>query len=143
VGPIRIPVTLSPHIVKGEPRGYYALFQRIFPRGAPILVKQQFLGFTQSLLVTACHPPQCETLLHMAIVCPVLGGNGVSWLHSASVFPMGGGFKAYLSRSILPAKLESKKVVTTGLFCRSGDIFFVQLPILTGDVLLRKKEIGT
>jgi len=140
--PIRIPVSLCPHVVKGKPRGYYVLCQRIFPRGAPILVKQQFVGFCGALVITANHPPQSDSVLKMAIYCPMLGGEGVTWLGGAPIYPMPMGFRAYVSRDILgPTTAEARKVETTGIFMRNGDVFYVKIPLLSGDVMLGRKGI--
>jgi hypothetical protein len=139
---IRIPVTLSPHIVKGSPRGYYVLAQRLFPNGAPILAKAQWIGFNGALVITVEHPHEWDSLLKMAVKCPDFIEGRVSWLAPAKVWPMSKGFRTYIPGTILkPKPAEASKVESMGTFQQVGSIFYLSIPAIDGEVLLGRKEI--
>lgn len=135
---IRVPVSLSPHIIGGKPRGFYLLVQRLFPNGAPILRKQQWLGFNgRCLQVTVDYSPDCDSLLKMAIRYPA-----VTWLAPAKLWPMAMGFKSYIPGTILkPESAEVGKVETMGVFKQESDLFFLEIPLLDGEILLGRKEL--
>lgn len=134
--PIRVPVTLSPHVVKGVPRGYYVLAQRLFPKGAPIIAKQQWIGFDgENLIVTAQHKPQCKSLLEMAV-----HHAGRTWLAPAKIWPMPQGFRSYIPASILKAK-AGPRIVTYGIFNVTDRVAWLDIPKLNGEVLLGRKEL--
>ncbi len=61
--PIKIPVTLSPHYGDKGPKGFYILAQRLWPEGAPILNKVQWVGYFGTLIVTVQHPGEWNSLL--------------------------------------------------------------------------------
>ena len=137
MGPIRIPVTLSPHICGGSPRGYCVLAQRLFPNGAPILAKAQWMGFQDGLIITVDHPAECDTLLKMAIRFP-----SVTWLAPAKLWPMSKGFKSYIPGTILkPESAEASKIEVTGVFQQKEGLFYLSIPALDGEVLLGRKAL--
>jgi hypothetical protein len=138
---IRIPVTLTPHYQSGKPSGYYLLAQRLFPRGAPILVKQQFAGFSDGLVVTVNHPPQLDTPLKMAVVCPVIGGQGVTWLSKVSIYPMSMGFRMYIPGNILKPPTGALNFETTGIFHGAGELYWLHVPAVSSDILLGRKAL--
>jgi len=146
---IRIPVTLSPHIVKGKPRGYYLLAQRLFPNGAPILRKDQFVGFSGGFMViTVARQNTWNTLMHMAIYASDVYGEIFAWLDSCKLYPMNKGFRAYIPGTILrPPSAGSKKVETFGLFQKTAfggdvaDMWYVKVPDVSAEVLLGSKRL--
>jgi hypothetical protein len=139
---IRINVTLSPHVQKGKPSGYYVLAERLFPRGAPILAKKQFVGFSDGLIVTVSHPVVARSVLSMAVHVPRLAGNPVTWLSEAHLYPMSLGFRAYVPRKVLKAQsAEVPRFITTGVFRGEGNLFWLWIPAVSGDVLLGRKEL--
>ena len=140
--PIPVPISLSPHIVDGKPRGYYIIAQRLFPKERPILFRQQFVGFTQNLVFTIAHPGKWDTLLKMAIYVPHLEPASVSWLSATKMYPAGTGVRIYLPGTILkPTTAGVKKVETMGSLCRVGDIYYLDIPKLNADILLGRKEL--
>jgi hypothetical protein len=139
---IRIPITLSPHSTNnGKPGGYYVLAQRLFPNGAPVLAKQQWVGFSDGLVITVQHPGDWNSLLKMAINRPMLNGHSVTWLSPVHLYPMTQGFRVYIPKAILEPPAEAQKKKTTGLFCRSGNLYWLKIPAVSGDVLLERKEL--
>lgn len=141
-------------MVDGKPRGYYLLAQRLFQRGAPILRKQQWIGFADRLVVTVDYPVEYDSLLKMVVGCttvgtgPVIGGDRrtVTWLASAKLWPMAKGFKTYIPSSILtptssPCGGVYKAIHTHGLFSTTEMLSWLEIPILDGEVLLRRKEL--
>ena len=138
---IRIPVTLTPHYQKGKPSGYYLLAQRLFPRGAPILVKQQFAGFSDGLIVTVNHPAHLDTVLKMAVTYPCLT-NSVTWLSKTAIIPMSMGFRMYIPGTILiPPQGERRNFETTGVFRRLGEMYWLHVPAVSGDILFGRKRL--
>jgi len=141
MNPIKVPVTFSPHIVGGKPRGYYALAQWLFPNGAPILQRRQFAGYNGQLLITVEKPMECKTLLHMALKVSTLQNTPIMWLGACKVYHMSRGFRAYIPGSILcPPSAESEKIETHGFFRRHGDLFYMEFPKVSAEVLLGKER---
>jgi hypothetical protein len=140
--PIRIPVTLSPHFQGGKPSGYYVLAQRLFPRGAPPLMRYQWIGFSKNcLIVTVGRPVDDSSLVSMAVKHAVIDGNPTSWLATAKLWTMAMGFKTYIPGTILKPKLDAPKIETTGIFKQFGEIFYLTIPKIDGEVLLGRKEL--
>lgn len=147
MNPISVPVTFSPHIVNGKPRGYYLLVQSLFPNGAPILRRDQFVGFMGGhLIVTVSRHHTWNTLFRMAIH-PQWDEHSVTWLDSCKLYRMSKGFRMYIPGTVLcPTSAESKKVETMGIFKKwtyGGGIepmFFVELPVVSAEVLLGKER---
>ena len=136
--PIRIPVTLSPHVVNETPRGYYVLAQRLFPNGAPILTKQQWIGYANGcLIITVNVPHEWNSLLKMAINCPTIGTLPVTWLAPAKLWPMPKGFRSYIPGFILkPNSSKANKIEMTGIFKQYLNLFWLELPKVSGEILL-------
>jgi hypothetical protein len=140
---IRINVTLSPHVQKGKPTGYYVIAERLFPRGTPILVKQQFVGYSNGLVISVAHPPQVESVLGMGVICNLLSGRPVTWLSTAPLYTLPGGFRSYVNGRVLkPHSAEARKFTTTGIFRGYGELYWLEIPAVSGDVLLGRKELG-
>lgn len=144
--PIPVPITLSPHIVDGKPRGFYVIVQSLFPKEQPIIFREQFVGFTQNLVFTVAHPGEQDTLLKMALYSPTIGDKPVTWLSTTKQYPAGKGLRIYLGGSILkPASADYKKYQTMGVVHKSGTqrggIVYVDVPKLDGDILLGRKEL--
>ena len=142
---IRINVTLYPHVQRGKASGYYVLAERLFPRGAPILVKQQFVGYGGSggLILTVAHPPQSDTVIKMAVVHPLIGGEPVTWLSTAPLYQLGSGFRMYIAGKVMrPRSAEVGKFLTTGMFRGAGELYWLEIPAVTGDVILGRKEMS-
>jgi hypothetical protein len=139
---VRINVTMSPHVQKGRPSGYYVLAERLFPRGAPILVKQQYVGYSEGLVITVAHPAGVKSVLSMAVNVPRLGDKPVTWLAEAHLYPMRLGFRAYVAGRVLKARsTETPRYMTTGLFRGEGELYWLWIPAVSGDVLLGRKEL--
>ncbi len=142
---IRINVTLYPHVQKGKASGYYVLAERLFPRGAPILVKQQFVGYggAGGLILTVAHPPQSDSVIKMAVVHSVVNGKPVTWLSTAPLYQLGSGFRMYINGRVMqPRSAEVGKFQTTGLFRGAGELYWLEIPAVTGDVILGRKEMS-
>lgn len=144
--PIRIPVTLSPHIVKSVPRGYYVLAQRLFPNGAPILNKSQFVGYNGQLIISVDRENRWDSLLKMAIYANMVGGEPTTWLDTSNLWPMSMGFRTYIPGTVLKPTETSKKVEMTGVFrCHdyyggAASLYYLQLPI-GPNILLRRETL--
>lgn len=105
------------------------------------MVKQQFVGFTDCMIVTAAHPPSAGTPLAMAVTYPVLD-KPVTWLAVTALYPMNLGFRMYIPGTILiPDSAEAPKIMTTGIVHKFGEVFYVEIPRVTGDILLRRKRL--
>lgn len=148
MNPIRIPVTMSPHIVDGNPRGYYLLAQRLFPNGAPILRKDQFVGFNGSLIVTVARHNTWDTLMDMNVYARDIGKNTAAWFGKTKLYPMNKGFRMYIPGTILkPPSAEAVCKQTTGIFSQFrfyggvDDLYYLEIPSIGGDVLLGRKEL--
>jgi len=146
INPIRIPVTLSPHIVKGKPRGYYVLAQRLFTNGSPHLVRRQFVGFTDCLIITTAHEYKWDSLLKMAIHVPFIDDKPVTWLSAVPIYPIPMGFRAYIPGTVIkPTSAGQEKTETIGIFQRfqAGkiDLFYLEVPKLSAGVLLGEDDL--
>jgi len=149
--PIRIPVSLSPHIVNGKPRGYYVLAERLFAKNKnPHLVRNQFVGVAKSLVISVSHNSTWDTLLEMSISIPHLPSapqraNRVYWLDKAKLYPINMGFRAYVPGSVLKPEPDAEKIETMGEFKRfqmgTTDLFYLEIPIITLDILLGKEKL--
>jgi len=144
--PIPVPISICPHIVDGNPRGYYIIAQRLFQE-QPILFRQQFVGFTKNLVFTLAHPGKWDTLLKMAIYVPNITNINdyvlpVSWLAPVKMYPTGTGVRFYLPGTILkPTSAECVKIDTVGSLHKANEIYYLNVPKLNADVLLGRKEL--
>ena len=139
---ISVNVTISPHSVEGKPRGYYVIVRDLFPNGSPILVRQQWIGFSEGLVITVEHNHQWDSLLKMAINCPALGERAVTWLAPAKMWATSKGFRTYVPGTILKPKSDSKCHYSIGYFKSArGDLYYIYLPEITGEILLGRKEL--
>jgi hypothetical protein len=138
---IRIPTTLSPHIVNGVARGYYVLAQKIFPDGAPVLRRAQFIGFCGNLILTFASPNEWDTLMKMGVQCQQLLDQPVSWLAASKLWPMAKGFRSYIPGSILKPR-SNLKITCTGIVKKHlhgagvAPIFYLEIPSISADVLM-------
>ena len=146
--PVRVPVTLSPHIVNDKPRGYYLLAQRIFPQGAPILRRQQFVGFNGRLIVTVSRHRTWDNFLKMGIHARELDGQAITWLDQCKLYPMAMGFRMYIPGTILkPASAGSEKVESIGILREqkwggnTASTFYLEIQKIDADILLSRKEL--
>lgn len=137
---IKIPVTLSPHYGDKGPKGFYILAQRLWPGGAPILNKMQWVGYFGTLIVTVQHPGEWNSLLKMSIYAGELDGRNVHWLDKGSLYPMSMGFRMYVPGRILKPKSKDR-IETIGIFRKCRDIYYLEVPKLSGDVLLKRKKL--
>lgn len=142
--PVKIPISICPHFTKGKPRGHYILAKRLFQTGQPILVKQQFIGYNGFLFVTVVHPYEWDTTFKIVMCCPLLNDVGVKWLGTTHLTPLAGGFKAYLPEHILKAK-KPGRIEGIGVFreyeAPGFNIYYLEIPKLTAEVLLGRKEL--
>jgi hypothetical protein len=144
---LRISVAMSPHIQQGKPTGYYMIAERLFAKKIK-LVKRQFLGFSDGLLITVggIEHREWDSVLKMAINLPTLAGKPVNWLTPVPIYNSPGGFRSYIPGKILkPTSPEEKVSHLWGEFCECpvGDtkLYFVRVPLLDGDVLLGRRKI--
>ena len=138
--PIKIPVTLSPHYGDKGPKGFYILAQRLWPGGAPILNKQQWVGFFGSLIVTVQHPGKWDTLLKMGIYAGNLEDRNVQWLDKGSLYPMSMGFRMYIPGRLLKPKSRDR-IETIGIFRKCREIYYLEVPKLSAEVLLGRQVL--
>lgn len=143
---IQIPVTLSPHIVDNKPRGYYILGQRLFPRGAPELRKDQFVGFNGSLIISIARHNTWNSILAMGLYASRLHNRNITWLGEAMVYPMSKGFRIYVPGTTLKPSSAGKKIETIGVFrmhefCGVEPLFYLEIPKINADILLGKEQL--
>ena len=142
--PVKIPISICPHFSQGKPRGHYVLAKRLFMKQQPILVKQQFIGFNGFLFITVVCPSKWNTIFKMACAVLEMDQQPVKWLGSVHLYPLKGGFKAYLPESILQAR-EPGRIEDVGVFRKyeapGFEIFYLEIPKLTAEVLLGRKEL--
>ena len=142
--PIHIPVSICPHFSQGKPRGYYILAKRLFREEAPILVKQQYIGYNGFLFVTVVHPAQWNTTFKMATHIKELDGQQIIWLGGTHLTTMTGGFKVYLREDIMKAS-KPGKIEGTGIFRKhvspGFECFYLELPKITGKILLGQEKL--
>lgn len=142
--PINIPISLCPHFSGGKPRGFYVLAKRLFKEGAPILVKQQFIGYNGFLFVTVVHPAQWNTVFKIANHIKELDGRKVIWLGGAHLTSLSGGFKVYLREDIMKA-CEPGRIEGTGVFRKHKSLgfecYYLELPKITGKILLGQEKL--
>jgi hypothetical protein len=153
MNPIRIPITLSQHIVGGKPRGFYLLAQRLFPNGAPILRKDQFVGFNGSLIVTVARHNAWDSLLKLGVYADIVEINKhVIWFERAALYPMSKGFRMYIPGTVLTPTMfqqpvHESKIETTGIFHKHDfcggvePLFYLEIPLISADVLLGRKQL--
>lgn len=141
---IKIPVSICPHFSGGKPRGHYILAKRLFTKSQPILNKQQFVGFNGFLFLTVVHPNQWDTTFKMGFRVLKMDQQSIIWLGTTHLYPLKGGFKAYLPESILQAK-EPGRIEDVGVFRKfeapGFEIFYLEIPKLNAEVLLGRKEL--
>jgi len=142
--PIHIPVSICSHFSGGKPRGHYILAKRLFAEGAPILVKQQWVGYNGFLFVTVVHPPLWNTAFKMATHIKELDGQKIIWLGGVHLTTMSGGFKVYLPEHILKAK-KPGRIEGTGIFRKhvspGFECYYLEIPKLSADVLFGRKGL--
>ena len=147
---IKIPITLSPHVVGDKPRCYYLLAQRLFPNGSPILRADQFIGFSDgSLILSVDRHNTWNTLFEMMLHTMDIKEPRFIWLAKAKLFGMAKGFRAYIPGTILkPTSAESGKINATGIFTNItfgegiSPLFYLKIPIITADILLGRCPIS-
>ncbi len=141
---IKIPISICPHFVKGKPKGHYVLAKRLFQKDAPILLKRQFVGFNGFLFVTIVRPTNWDTAFKIMRYCSTVDDVEVRWLGQASIFPMVGGFKIYLPEHIMMAD-KLGRIEGVGVFRKyenlGCEIYYLEIPKLTAEVLLGRKEL--
>lgn len=141
---IKIPISICPHFSQGKPRGHYVLAKKLFKGHQPILARQQFVGYNGFLFVTVEHPNKCDTVFKIANYAQEMDGRQIIWLGSVHQYLMQGGFKVYLPEHILKAK-EPGRVEGIGVFRKHEapgfSIYYLELPKLTGKVLLGKEDL--
>lgn len=141
---IKIPISICPHFSQGKARGHYILAKRLFKEDQPILVRQQYVGFNGFLFITVVHPAQWNTSFKIASHISVMDNRSIIWLGAAPLYSLPGGFKVYLAEHILKAK-KPGRVEGIGIFRKYSapgfDCFYLEIPLLSAEVLLGKKEL--
>ena len=145
---VRISVALSPHVQQGKPTGYALIAERLFTKKIK-LVKRQFLGFSDGLIITVggIEHFEWDSVLKMAIMLPILAGRPANWLAPAPIYASPGGFRSYIPGHILkPSSAEETASHLWGEFCDCpvGDtkLYYLRVPLLDGDVLLGRKKLN-
>jgi hypothetical protein len=142
---VKITTSICPHFVKDEGRGHYIICRKLFRNGAPILAKQQFVGFNGFLFVTVGHPGEWNSVFKMSQYVTQLDGRPVTWLGSANLYTYSQGFRAYIPEYILKAK-EPGRIESVGIFRKHTapkfEIYYLELPKITAEVLLGRKELN-
>jgi len=143
---IRIPITLSPHIVNNKPRGYYLLAERLFLEDMPILTRKQFIGFDTSLLVTFAWPCGWDSLFKMNHYAGQCGERVIKWISECRLYPFSMGFRTYIPSNILSPSAGTKKIETTGIIeqlvtGKEGGVYFVRIPLLSVEIMLGKRKL--
>lgn len=142
--PIKIPISICPHFSQGKPRGHYILAKRLFREEAPILAKQQFVGFNGFLFITVVHPALWNTTFKIMNHIKELDGQKIIWLGGVHLTTMAGGFKVYLREDILKAN-KPGRIECTGIFRKHEspgfECYYLEIPKLTPDILLGRKEL--
>ena len=141
---VTIPISICPHFSQGKPRGHYVLAKRLFLNEQPILTRQQYVGYNGFLFVTVVHPNKWNTVFKMAMNCSQIDGRSITWLGTVPIYPLRGGFKAYLPETILkaekPGRIEGvgifRKYQAPGFSC-----YYLEIPKLSAEVLLGRKEL--
>ena len=141
---IHIPVSICPHFSQGKPRGFYILAKKLFREGAPILVKQQYVGFNGFLFITVVHPALWNTTFKIVTHIKELDGRNVIWLGGVHLTTMAGGFKVYLREDILKAN-KPGLIECTGIFRKHKspgyECYYLEIPKISADVLLGRKKL--
>ena len=141
---IKIPISICPHFSGGKPRGHYILAKRLFTKSQPILAKQQYVGFNGYISITVVHPAKWDTTFKIANSVIKLDDRQTLWLGTTHLTPLAGGFRAYLPEGILKAK-EPGRIEGIGVFRKyeapGFEIFYLEIPKLTAEVLLGRKEL--
>ncbi len=134
--PVKITATLSPHMVKGKPRGFSLLAQRLFVNGAPILTKQQYIGHNGNLIVTVGYNGEWDTILKIATQMNVLDGKVITWFDYGKLYPMSMGFRMYIPGRVL-RPTSAERVVTPAIFRKCAGVFYLELQNVTTETLYR------
>lgn len=141
---VKIPVSICPHFTQGKARGHYILAKRLFTKSQPILAKQQYVGFNGFLFVTVVHPNQWDTTFKIANQIEQMDDRKIIWLGSAHLYPLGGGFKVYLSADIMKA-IKPGRIEGVGMFRKyeapGFSVYYLEIAKLTAEVLLGRKEL--
>jgi len=142
---VTIPISLCPHFSQNKPRGFYILAKRLFiGPDQPILARRQYVGFNGFLFVTVVHPNQWDTTFKIASQITQMDNRKIIWLGTAPLYGLKGGFKVYLPETILKAK-EPGRIEGVGIFRKyqapGFQCYYLELPKLTGAVLLGRKEL--
>jgi len=141
---IKIPASICPHFTKGKGRGHYIVGKRLFAKGAPILNKQQFVGFNGFLFVTVDHPGEYDTVFKMSQYVTHLNGRAVTWLGSAHLYPYQKGFRLYVPEHVLKAE-KPNTIEGIGVFRKHKapgfEIYYLEILKFTAEVLLGRKEL--
>lgn len=144
MNPIRIPITISPHIIGDKPRGFYILAHSLWGKDKPIIFRQQFVGFQGSLILTMAHPSEWTSLVKATIYASVMNGKPISWFSSVQQYPQGTGVRFYLPSGILPPT-SAGKIETIGIIGKasygSGSVVYISIPRIDGDIILGRKEL--
>jgi len=141
--PVTIPISLCPHFSQGKPRGYYVLAKRLFLHDQPILARRQYIGFNGFLFITV-HPSGWDTMFKMICMINEMDGRSITWLGTAPIYGLKGGFKTYLSEHILKAE-EPGRIEGIGVFRKyeapGFSCYYLEIPKLTAKILLGKEKL--
>ena len=144
MNPVKIPISICPHFSQGKARGHYILAKRLFLEDQPILARRQYVGYNGFLFVTVVHPNKWDTVFKMANMAQEMDGRSIIWLGSVPIYSLRGGFKAYLPEHILKAK-KPGRIEGVGIFRKyqapGFEVYYLEIPKLTGKVLLGREEL--
>ena len=144
--PVTIPITISPHTHKGKPVGYYIIATRLFPKGNPPILRRQFVGVGQNMVITVGRDNRLNSVLKLQTFIPKIGEMPVTWLSGVKLYPINMGFRVYIpGRVWKPKSAEDKRIQTIGEFKRyemgAIDLFYLSVPKITNDILLEKGDL--
>ena len=144
---IRVPITISPHVIAGKPSGYYILVHSLWKDAKPKIFRDQFAGLHDNcLILTMAHPSEWDSLLKAIIHTHKAVGKPSCWFAAVKQTRMGTGLRFYLPGTILKPKLaESKAIKARGTVRKaiygSGDLVYVSVPKIDGDILLGRGDL--
>ena len=98
------------------------------------------MGFNGFLFVTVVHPYQLDTTFKIANKFREMDGRQIVWLGTSRLYSLPGGFKTYLAEDILQAK-EPGRIEGVGIFRKFQNIYYLEVPKLSAEVLLGRKEL--
>lgn len=146
MNPVKVPISICPHHSGAKPHGHYIIVNGLFPKGTPILKRQQFVGFNGFLFITIAitHTTVIDTNFKVITHLGTLDAKKIDWLGSAKLYTTPKGLRIYLPEDILKAG-DYEKIKDIGIFRKAQGpkfgVYYLEVPRITGNVLLGKERI--